>query len=112
MEVKNIQIKIGTGENDMMLKAKRASEWLREGHRLKIELYLRGRAKYVLEKDFLHNRVHKFMNLLTENYKIVEDFKKVPKGISVIVERDKSAKPKTTPDTNTSADKPTDIDHE
>ena len=46
-ETKSIQIKIGTGDHDLELKAKTASKWLKEGHRIKIELFLAGRAKYM-----------------------------------------------------------------
>ena len=45
-ETKSIQIKIGTGDHDLELKAKMASKWLKEGHRIKVELFLAGRAKY------------------------------------------------------------------
>jgi len=41
-ETKPLQIKIGTGENDLQLKAKKASEWLKKGHRIKIELFVSG----------------------------------------------------------------------
>ena len=49
-ETKSIQIKIGTGDHDLELKAKTASKWLKEGHRIKVELFLAGRAKYMDEK--------------------------------------------------------------
>ena len=84
-EVKSIQVKIGTGENDMMVKAKRASEWLAEGNRVKVELYLRGRSKF-LEKDFLHERLQRLLDMLTEEYKLVDEIKKSPKGIMTTIE--------------------------
>src|SRR5579872_6004271 len=42
VEVKNVQVKVGTGDHDLGLKAKRASEWLKEGNRIKIDLFLPG----------------------------------------------------------------------
>ena len=48
-ETKGIQIKIGTGDHDLELKAKTASKWLKEGHRIRVELFLSGRAKYMME---------------------------------------------------------------
>lgn len=86
-ETKNVQVKIGTGEHDLELKARRASEWLEEGHRVKVELYLRGRAKY-LDKKFLHERLERFLKLFTTSYRVAEDIKKSPKGIAMIIERD------------------------
>jgi translation initiation factor IF-3 len=90
-ETKNVQVKIGTGEHDLELKAKKASEWLKEGHRIKFDLYLRGRAKY-LEKSFLDERMHRFLKLLTEEYKIAEPSSKSPKGLTMVIERGKQKK--------------------
>lgn len=85
-ETKNIQIKIGTGENDLRLKAKKVSEFLAEGHRVKIDLFLPGRAKY-LDPEFLKGRVERILQLLTVEYKVADEPKKSPKGMSLIVER-------------------------
>jgi len=86
VEVKSIQVKIGTGEHDLALKAKKASEWLAEGNRVRLELFLPGRAKY-LDPKFLDERLQRMLVLLTEKYKISEKPQKGPKGLSVIVER-------------------------
>jgi len=85
-EVKSIQIKVGTGENDIALKAKKASEWLAEGHRVKAELFLKGRSKY-LDKQFLNDRLKRILDMLTEKYRVVDDIKQSPKGIMVTIER-------------------------
>lgn len=86
-ETKSIQIKIGTGEHDLELKAKNASKWLKEGHRIKVELFLAGRAKYMDEK-FLKERLDRVLFLITENYKIAEPYKRGPKGLMVTLEKD------------------------
>lgn len=90
-ETKSIQVKIGTGDHDLELKAKKASEWLREGHRIKAELYLSGRSKYMEEK-FLKERLERVLHLITEHYKISEPYKKSPKGITITIERDTKKK--------------------
>ena len=87
-ETKSIQIKIGTGDNDLALKARRASEWLKEGHRIKIELFLSGRSKYMPDA-FLKERLDRVIHLITENFKIAEDYKKGPKGPTITIEKDK-----------------------
>jgi len=88
VEVKNIQIKIGTGDHDLNLKAKKVAEWLGEGNRVKIDLFLPGRAKY-LDKNFLKDRVERFLKLIPIEYKVDGDPKKSPKGMTVIVEKAK-----------------------
>ena len=85
-ETKSLQIKIGTGEHDLALKARRASEFLKEGNRVKIELFLIGRTKY-LDKKFLEERLNRLLNLVTETYKIASGPQRSPKGLMVILEK-------------------------
>ena len=85
-ETKSIQIKIGTGEHDLALKAKLTSNWLKEGHRVKIELFLAGRTKYMAE-NFLKERIDRLLQFITENYKISDPYKKTPKGLIIVIEK-------------------------
>lgn len=85
-ETKSVQVKIGTGEHDQLLKAKRASEWLNDGHRVKVDLFLWGRYKY-MEEGFLKERLERFLKIIPADYKLAEDIKKSPKGYSTIIER-------------------------
>lgn len=89
-ETKIVQVKIGTGEHDLNLKAKRVSGWLKDGHRVKIDLFLWGRYKY-MEFNFLKERLERFLNLIIEDYKVADNIKKSPKGLSVILERGKGS---------------------
>lgn len=90
-ETKSIQIKVGTGENDLELKAKKASEWLKEGHRVKVELYLVGRSKFSKD-DFKKERLERILSLISENYKISEPMKPSPRGVAVTLEKDSKKK--------------------
>ncbi len=90
-ETKAIQIKVGTGDHDLELKARNASKWLKEGHRIKVELYLRGRSKG-MEDAFLRERLDRVLHFITEHYKIAEPHKRSPKGLAVVIERDRSTK--------------------
>jgi len=85
-ETKSIQIKIGTGDHDLEIKAQTASKWLKEGHRIKVELFLAGRAKYMDEK-FLKGRLDRVLHLITEDYKISDAYKKGPKGLITTIEK-------------------------
>jgi translation initiation factor IF-3 len=86
VETKSIQITIGTSDHDLDLKAKKAGEWLGEGHRIRIDLFLRGRAKG-MEFKFLKERLERILNLIPEKYKVSEEAKKSPKGLSLTIER-------------------------
>ncbi len=85
-ELKNVQVKIGTGDHDLELKAKKASEWLAEGHRVKIDLYLSGRSKY-MEFNFLKERMDRILRLITVEYKVSDAPKKGPKGVTAVIEK-------------------------
>lgn len=85
-ETKAVQVKIGTGDHDLNLKAKRTAEWLTEGHRVKIDLFLWGRYKY-MEEAFLKERLERFLKIIPVEYKLAEEIKKSPKGYSTTLER-------------------------
>jgi translation initiation factor IF-3 len=86
IETKTMQVKIGTGDHDLELKAKKAGEWLSEGHRIKIDLFLAGRAKY-MDIKFLNERLDRVLKLIPVEYKIADSAKKSPKGLSLVIEK-------------------------
>lgn len=85
-ETKSVQVKIGTGAHDMELKAKKAAAWLAEGHRVKVDLFLWGRYKY-MEFAFLKERLERFLKLIPHEFKLAEQIAKSPKGLSTVIER-------------------------
>lgn len=85
-EVKTVQVKLATGDHDLALKAKKTSEWLSLGHRVRVDLFLPGRAKYLDEK-FLKGRIERMLKFVSVDYKIADPAKKSPKGMTVIIER-------------------------
>lgn len=91
VETKTTQVKVGTSERDMHIKASKVALWLREGHRVKVDLFLWGRYKY-MEFNFLKERLERFLALIPESYKIADEIKKGPKGLSVVIEPDKSGR--------------------
>lgn len=92
-ETKEVQIKVGTGEHDMMLKAKKAGEWLAEGHRVRAELFLKGRYKG-MEEAFLKDRLDKFLLRIPYAFKVAEPVARSPKGFAGVIERDLQAQAK------------------
>jgi translation initiation factor IF-3 len=92
-ETKEVQIKVGTGENDMLLKAKKAAQWLAEGHRVRAELFLKGRYKG-MDEAFLKDRLEKFLVRIPYAYKVAEPIERSPKGFAGVIERDLAAQQK------------------
>jgi translation initiation factor IF-3 len=87
-ETKVLRVSISTGEGDLTVKAKQASEWLSEGHRIKIELQLKGRSN-ILDHNFLQERLQRILILLTVPYKVAEPVKKIPNGMTMVIEKGK-----------------------
>ncbi len=85
-ETKALQVKIGTSEHDLEIKAKNASKWLKEGHRVKINLFLVGRTKYA-EMEFKKERLDRILNLISEEYRVSGEPIKTPKGLTILIER-------------------------
>jgi translation initiation factor IF-3 len=90
-ETKSVQVKIGTGENDLNLKARKAAEWIGEGHRVKVDLFLWGRYKY-MEFAFLKERLERFLKIIPAEYKIADPITKSPKGLTCVIEKTSQAK--------------------
>ena len=86
--VKGVQIGLGTSLHDLEMRAKKIEEFLKEGHRVRVEMGLRGREKY-LDKNFLNERLNRVLHLVSEKYKIAESPKKSPRGIAAIIENAK-----------------------
>ena len=87
-ETKTVQISVSISEHDIMVKAKQAAEWIKEGHRVKIDLQLKGRVKYMDEK-FLRTRMDRVLAVIPAEYKIAEPLKKIPKSMMVVIEKAK-----------------------
>ncbi len=85
-ETKAVQVEVGTAEGDLTRKARQSAEWLREGHRVKVELFLKGRYKY-MDQAFLKDRLMRFVRLIPEEYKIAHEIERGPKGFIVTLER-------------------------
>lgn len=85
-EVKTVQVKVGTGDHDLVLKAKKTSEWLSEGNRVRVDLFLPGRSKYMNE-SFLKERMERMLKFVSVDYKVADPAKKSPKGMSIMIER-------------------------
>ena len=77
---------MGTSEHDLELKARKVSEWLSEGNRVNISLYLAGRAKYMPQR-FLEERLARILKLVPVEYKTADPVRRGPKGLSMVIEK-------------------------
>lgn len=84
--IREIRISLGISKHDLEVKAKKASAFLDEGDKVKIEMKLKGREKY-LDKNFLEERLKRILDFIAVGYKITEGPKRGLRGLLMMIER-------------------------
>lgn len=83
-EVKMIRIGFKTGRHDLELRARQAGEFLTEGHKVKVDMLLRGREKAL--RDFARRRFQEFLALVP-GYTLEQEAKSTPQGFMAILKK-------------------------
>lgn len=83
-EVKMIRIGFKTGRHDLELRARQSGEFLKEGHKVKVDMVLRGREKAL--RDFARQRFQEFLALIP-GHALEQDIKSTPHGFTAILKR-------------------------
>lgn len=95
VEVKEIRISVRTEEHDMNFKAKNAIKFMQKGHKVKMELVLKGREK--ANQDFARQKFEMFIGYIYDIVKNdpktvekeivkIQDTEKSPRGYSAMIE--------------------------
>ena len=79
--LKQVQISARAGENDLLIKAKHADEFLGKGHSVEIRLRLRGREKK--NREWAMQKMKEFATRITVPHKIVGEPKQGGFGITM-----------------------------
>jgi translation initiation factor IF-3 len=66
--LKHVRISIRTQKNDLEVAARKVNEFLAEGHKVEIQVHLRGREKSM--RDLAKQKFHDFLKYLTVEFKI------------------------------------------
>lgn len=82
-EIKGIRIRPSTGNNDLSFKAEQAEKFLKKGHKVKIEIVLRGREKAFLPQA--RGNLKSFVDKIQFPYKIEQDISRQFNGFNIIV---------------------------
>jgi len=85
-DIKGIRIGIRTDENDLAVRRKQLESFLGKGHKVKIEIVLRGREKahQALAREILNG----FMSSIKHPFKIEQEIQRYPQGLNVIITPD------------------------
>ncbi len=80
-ELKQVRITPRAALNDLRIKALKAEEFLKEGHKVEINLFLRGREKG--NKEWALQKLNEFLSLIKEPYQKTMDPKQGGRGFNV-----------------------------
>jgi len=83
IEIKGVRISLRTGQHDLEVKVKQANKFLDRGHKVKIEMILRGREKALLA--IAKEKLNKFIELMSPDIEIEKEAERQPRGLSVMV---------------------------
>lgn len=82
-EIKGLRIGLRTDDHDIEVRKKQTEKFLSAGHKVKIEIRLKGREKAYqnLAREALHN----FIKSITVSNKIEQEIKRFPGGFNVVI---------------------------
>jgi translation initiation factor IF-3 len=83
VELKEIRIGISTSPHDLETKVKQIEKFLKDGDKVRLEIRLRGRER--AHGDLAREKMEKFLQMITAEYRKEDDLKKSPTGLSITI---------------------------
>lgn len=80
-EMKQIQISVKEAKNDLLTKIKKMEKFLAAGHKVEIQMTLRGREKGM--KDWAKLKLEEFLKMINTPFKITQEIKPSGRGLTV-----------------------------
>ena len=84
-ELKLIKIGMKISDHDALIKIKKLVEFLEDGNKVKIDMFLRGRER--ANKDFAREKFNHFLSLIQAEYTIEQPVKQLPTGFNMLISK-------------------------
>lgn len=84
--LREVRVSLGISNHDLEIKAKKAVGFINSGDKVKIDMPLKGREKY-LDKKFIEERFKRILPLIETDFKISDGPKNSPRGFTMIIEK-------------------------
>lgn len=81
--MKGVRIGFSTSFHDLETKARQAEKFLKQGHKVRIEMRLKGRER--AHKDLAKEKIEDFLEMISFDFRKEEDIKKNPRGFTVTI---------------------------
>lgn len=82
-EVKGIRITLRAARHDLEIRARKTDEFLNEGHKVRVEMMLRGRER--ANREFAKGKFREFLELITVPFRIDQDVKPGGRGLEMAI---------------------------
>lgn len=86
VEIKAVRISLRTGAHDLLTKAKQTDKFLNQGHKVRIDMMLRGREKGM--DRLAEEKIHRFIESIEAKTKIDQPLKRQPRGFGLVISKD------------------------
>lgn len=86
-EIKTVRVGFTTGSHDLSVRAGQADKFLKLGHRVRVEMPLRGREKSM--SDLGRQKIELFLKSIPEPFTQEEPVKRAPFGLGVLIKPEK-----------------------
>lgn len=83
IDIKGVRLGLRTDTHDLTFKKEQAEKFLKKGHKVKIEVLLRGREKAMPDRAKV--ALHEFLATLTLPYRVEEEMKRFQNGFSILI---------------------------
>lgn len=82
-EIKGIRIGLTTSPHDLEIRVHQIEKFFKEGHKVRVEMGLRGREK--AHGDLAKERLELFLTMISGGIKKEEEIKRSPRGMTVTI---------------------------
>ena len=72
-------------DHDALIKIRKLEEFLGEGNKVKIDMFLRGRER--ANKDFAGGKFNHFLSLIQAKYTVEQPMKQLPTGFNMLISK-------------------------
>jgi translation initiation factor IF-3 len=83
VDMKSLRIGIRTDDHDIMVRKNQTEKFLGKGHKVKLEIILRGREK--AHQELAKENLREFLTRIEVPFTIEEDIKRFPGGFNIII---------------------------
>lgn len=92
IKLKGVRFSLRTDKHDLQTKANQTDRFLRQGHKVRVQLFLKGREKG--KRDLAKQKLDHFLEILNEPAEYEQPPKRHPMGMVALLRRKISAGPK------------------